>query len=268
MITQQLSQALFHGSDPLGQQIYFHSTYTPSRIVGVVERAQNSRAAAMANRSMAEQVTFMPYHFINGAEYYVVRSSPGQLAHVMHSVQAKLFAQSSDRAIENLMPFSETRKTAYVTMRASLGPLIEVGVVLLAVSICGVFGLTSYSVHRRRRYIGMRRALGATRADILWYFHIENLLIAGAGCALGVILGISGNTWLAINAQVSRAGAMYMVAGAGVLLVFAKSRPCGPRFEPPPSLPPVRSEIRRLYCIASIRQCDALDVSRTPTAHC
>ncbi len=39
---------------------------------------------------------------------------------------------------------------------------------------------------------------------------------------MGVILGISGNTWLAINAQVSRAGAMYMVAGAGVLLVFCQ----------------------------------------------
>jgi putative ABC transport system permease protein len=56
--------------------------------------------------------------------------------------------------------------------------------------------LTQLWVTQRRRHIGMRRALGARRRDILEYFLIENLLIAGLGCALGIALGLAGNTWL------------------------------------------------------------------------
>ena len=51
-----------------------------------------------------------------------------------------------------------------------------------------------YWVGQRRRYIGMRRALGARRIDILRYFQTENLLIAGSGVLLGgILLGLGGN---------------------------------------------------------------------------
>ena len=61
---------------------------------------------------------------------------------------------------------------------------------LLAITAFGVVGLTMYWVGQRRRQIGMRRALGARRVDILRYFHTENLLIAGTGCILGIALGL------------------------------------------------------------------------------
>ena len=64
------------------------------------------------------------------------------------------------------------------------GLVVILGVVcaaLLAVTAFGIVGLTSYWVAQRRRQIGIRRALGATRNAIIQYFQTENLLIAGAG---------------------------------------------------------------------------------------
>jgi hypothetical protein len=52
---------------------------------------------------------------------------------------------------------------------------------LLAITAAGIVGLTSFWVGQRRKQIGVRRALGATRGDILSYFLTENLLIGIGG---------------------------------------------------------------------------------------
>src|SRR6202030_278398 len=101
------------------------------------------------------------------------------------------------RVIDELMPFSETRSRAYLPQKSTSWLLGTVSGLLLAITGFGTIGLTMYWVGQRRRQIGMRRALGARRVDILRYFHLENLVIAGAGCVLGVALGLWGNAWLA-----------------------------------------------------------------------
>jgi putative ABC transport system permease protein len=77
-------------------------------------------------------------------------------------------------------------------------------------------------VAQRRRQIGMRRALGAQRTNIIQYFHIENLLIAGVGAALGVALAEIGNLWLADSLEMDRIRLAYLCMGA--LLVVALSQ--------------------------------------------
>jgi putative ABC transport system permease protein len=95
--------------------------------------------------------------------------------------------------------------------------------VLLVVTIFGIVGLTMYWVGQRRRYIGMRRALGARRIDILRYFHTENLLIAGSGVLLGIFLGLSGNLWLASHLELGRMSAAYICVGAVIVLAISQA---------------------------------------------
>src|SRR5690606_27794971 len=88
---------------------------------------------------------------------------------------------------ESVLSFGEIRAKAY---RADRGMAILMGVVcliLLCVTAAGIVGLTSFWVGQRHRQIGVRRALGARKVDILHYFQIENLLIAGTGVVLGVL---------------------------------------------------------------------------------
>ena len=96
--------------------------------------------------------------------------------------------------------------------------LAVVSGLMLAVTAFGVVGLTAYWVTQRRQQIGMRRALGARKADILRYFHTENLLIVGAGCILGIALGLLINTGLAASMQMTRMSLAYICLGALIVL--------------------------------------------------
>ncbi|MEW5306681.1 MAG: hypothetical protein WDW36_009131 [Sanguina aurantia] len=70
--------------------------------------------------------------------------------------------------------------------RAMAAILVAVILALLLVTALGIAGLASFWVQLRRRHIGIRRAIGATRGDILRYFQIENFLIVSFGIALGM----------------------------------------------------------------------------------
>ena len=82
----------------------------------------------------------------------------------------------------------------------------------------GVVGLTTYWVSQRRRQIGMRRALGARRVDILRYFQTENLLIVAVGSVLGIALGLALNTAMAASMQMTRMSVAYVCIGALIVV--------------------------------------------------
>ncbi len=133
-----------------------------------------------------------------------------------------LYQLVNQRVIQNVLPFSEIRQRTFQLDHAVSIVLGAVCALLLAVTACGIVGLTMYWVMQRRRQIGMRRALGARRIDILAYFHTENLLIAGAGAALGIGLALGVNLWLARSLELTRVSAPYVFAGALIVLALCQ----------------------------------------------
>jgi putative ABC transport system permease protein len=100
--------------------------------------------------------------------------------------------------------------------------VIGVIVALLGVTALGIVGLASFWVSQRRKQIGIRRALGATRADILHYFQTENFLIVTFGIALGVVLAIGINVSLMKVFEVSHLPLWYLPVGAIVLWLLGR----------------------------------------------
>jgi putative ABC transport system permease protein len=100
--------------------------------------------------------------------------------------------------------------------------LSAVCLALLAVLAFGLVGLTSYWVSQRRRQIGIRRALGATRAAIVRYFQLENLIIAAMGGIAGALLGLAANLWMVESLQMTRMPVIYLVTGLGVVLALGQ----------------------------------------------
>ncbi len=91
---------------------------------------------------------------------------------------------------------NEVRARAYRSNRGLTLILGAVALILVAVTAFGMAGLTSYWVAQRRRQIGIRRALGATRRAILNLFQMENFLIASGGVGVGIFLAMALNLWL------------------------------------------------------------------------
>ena len=132
-----------------------------------------------------------PYRFVETYSYYVVRAKPGQMAAAMKSAQKQLLAINRGRINDRVRTMAETRKRAYRDDRGLAIILGVVSAVLLIVTAFGIIGVTSFWVSQRRRQIGIRRAMGASRTAILRYFQTENLMIATAGAVLGVLLALT-----------------------------------------------------------------------------
>jgi putative ABC transport system permease protein len=219
VVTAALAHRLYRSGSALGQVVYWPAGAS-SRIVGIVEQAQAPWAAWTEAR--AEYSAFLPYHYINNPVTYVVRARPGKIGGAMPAVQARLLKLTRQRVLE-AVTFEEVRANAYFAPR-STGVLLGVlCAVLLAVTVFGIVGLTTYWVGQRRRYIGMRRALGARRIDILGYLHTENLLIAGSGVLLGILLGLGGNLWLTSHLQLPRMSAAYISVGAVIVMAISQA---------------------------------------------
>ena len=97
-----------------------------------------------------------------------------------------------------------------------------VSVVLLAVTAFGIVGLASFWVQQRTKQIGVRRALGATRGDILRYFQGENFLIVTGGIVLGMLLAFAINQALMSRYELPRLPWQVLPIGALVLWLLGQ----------------------------------------------
>jgi len=116
--------------------------------------------------------------------------------------------------------------------------LAGIMVILLTVTALGVGGLASFWVQQRTRQIGIRRALGATRTDILRYFQIENFLIVGAGVVAGALLAFALNQWLMQRFELERLSAVPVLIAVVAMWVLGQLAVLGPALRAA-AIPPV-----------------------------
>jgi len=120
------------------------------------------------------------------------------------------------------------RERAYQSDRGMALLMGVICVVLLAITAAGIVGLTSFWVGERRKQIGVRRALGATRHDILSYFLTENLLIGAGGVAVGALLAVGLNLWMVSQFEMSRFPLTYVAVGVVALLALGQAAVLAP----------------------------------------
>jgi putative ABC transport system permease protein len=221
IITRALAQRLFPRGDALGKSIYTE-TKDPSPVIGIIDRLQGPFVAATGFMStFTENSVLAPFRPLGGSSTYVVRSKPGRLNEVLKAVQNKLEGINGSRII-SAKSMLEVRARAYRSNRGLTLLLSAIASILVAVTAVGMAGLTSYWVTERRRQIGIRRALGATRAAILRHFQKENILITGSGVLAGTLLALALNFWLVSRFEMVRLNTAYVVASGIVMLILGQ----------------------------------------------
>jgi putative ABC transport system permease protein len=229
IISKDLATRLFPDGSALGKTIYVSSNKTPSTVIGITDTLQaHMRAWA---KDYAYNAVLIPARLLDDSTFYLVRARPGQLAAAMQEAPKALYDQSRMRIInpkDGILTFDQVRARYY---KGDLGMAILMGiisVVLLAITAAGIVGLTSFWVGQRRKQIGVRRALGATRGDILGYFLTENLLIGIGGVLVGVVLAIAINLWMVTQFEMARLSLVYVVIGVIALLALGQGAVLAP----------------------------------------
>jgi putative ABC transport system permease protein len=223
IITRAMAQKLSSDGQVLGKIVTMIPTGQTAPIVGVIDRLQAPWVGTTGmNGLFGESTMILPYRHLAPEGFYVVRAQPGRLGAVMKAAETKLYAITGARVINRIQSLADARHEAYRGDRGLAVMLSVVCVVLVAVTAFGIIGLTSYWVAQRRRQIGIRRALGATRVAIVRYFQTENLLIAAAGSAVGIALAVGANLWMVGSLEMSRLPIIYVVTAVLVTLLLGQ----------------------------------------------
>ena len=225
IITLALAERLFP-ENPLAainNTIYVTRQF-PTTVIGIVDRLQ----APWPDTEFLEQSMLIPENFINGSSTYLVRTEPGQRDRLMAQVEALLADSGETRVIQELSSLEDTREQTY-RIDSMMATILTVVIgVLVFITAMGIVGLAVFGINRRRRQIGTRRALGATRLAVLRYFLVENLLISTMGVVLGAVLTISFNVFLVQTFNLPRIDWYYTPVGMLVLILVGQLAVLGP----------------------------------------
>jgi putative ABC transport system permease protein len=226
IITRPVGDILFPGQNPLGQKVYVWGK-EPQVIVGVIDQIARPNEGNGTQYSAYSMILPVNVAYTVGGNY-LLRVDPARRAEVLGAVDATLDKVDPNRIVLKRQTFAEIRKDFFRQDRAMAYLLVGVSIALLIITALGVIGLASFWVQQRTRQIGIRRALGASRGDILRYFQTENFILATVGIVVGMALAYAINLWLMHKYQVPRLPATYLPAGAVLLWLLGQIAVLGP----------------------------------------
>ena len=224
IVTKAVADTMFPDQDALGKQIYLNED-SATTIIGIVERTQQPW---MSNDTV-ENSTFVPGYMPYGnSSRYLVRTEPGRRDEVIAQVEKALSDSNASRIIGKIRTMEDVRQEAYAGDRAMAIILGVVIVALLTITALGIVGMASFWVAQRTRQIGTRRALGASKRDILRYFQTENFIITTFGLLVGAVLAYAFSLWMMQSYQSPRLPWYYVPIGFLCLWALGQLAVLGP----------------------------------------
>jgi putative ABC transport system permease protein len=224
IITKALAEALFENHEAsLGQTVYIGED-EPMTVIGVIDQLQ----APWVGWNNLEYSMLSPENLGFQSVRYLIRTEDGMRDSLMPQVEEMLAVRTSGRIIRNMNTLTETRERSYRQHNAMIKILLTVIVCLTLITALGIVGLASFSVQKRVKQIGTKRALGASQMAIMRYFMVENGMISIVGVLLGSALTIALNMALVDWFSLSPLEWFYIPVGIVSLLFVGQLAVLGP----------------------------------------
>ena len=214
VLTESLTRNLFPLDEPIGQTVRMKNSYF--RVVGVIEDDSAIAAAAESElegggdssegMEMMIPISTLEDHF--GEVLFKYRSGSFEAEKVeFHEVTARIEqpdqVMPAAMAIQHILETNHDEVDYKMTVPLDLLQRAErtkqifnivlgsIAAISLLVGGIGIMNIMLATVTERTREIGIRRALGAKKKDIVFQFLIETVILSGAGGLLGVGVGIA-----------------------------------------------------------------------------
>ena len=185
IINEKFATRYFKGRNPLGLHVGFGSdpgTKTDMEVIGVVKNIKYTNL-----RDEIPEQAFVPYlagQNVGGMTVYVRTALDS--SQLMPAVRQRVRSIDANVPIYGMRTTEAQIDLSLRTERlvASLSALFGLLATLLAV--IGLYGVMAFTVARRTREIGIRMALGAIQANVIWLVMKEVLLLVAIGVVIGV----------------------------------------------------------------------------------
>ncbi|HKD80277.1 MAG TPA: ABC transporter permease [Candidatus Angelobacter sp.] len=198
VINEALARKYFAGQDPIGQQVDLGGKETgavkPYTIVGVMgDQVDNAVSQPSVPRLMVpyEQVpsTSLYYQLLIKTVVFFVVKTRGNIA--VAPAMRDVFRQTApDFALDNFQTMQEAVDASNFSQRLGLYLIGAFAGIAVLMVVAGLYGVLAQLVGYRRREIGVRLALGATRQRILRMFLRQGTVLVIAGLVLGGVIAL------------------------------------------------------------------------------
>jgi len=192
LLSQDLARIVFPDADPVGKEIRVGELRFT--IIGVFKE----RIATFGQSEIARETVVVPFSLLKsfaGTEsvrvLYIQAPRPEVVPTVTQQLSELLQARHRAGAryeVQNLGAILDAaRNVSFAVMMV----LLAVGSITLLISGVGIMNIMLVTVTQRTREIGVRKAIGALRRQILYQFLLEALVISGIGAVLGILIAIA-----------------------------------------------------------------------------
>src|SRR5580693_1933725 len=192
LITKQLANFAFPFIDPIGKSLRVGElSFT---VIGVFrERVETFGLSEIQDYSVLIPFPLMKYYLGDSSleMLYVQANSSENVIPVTHELEALLRSRHPTRARYQVLNLSSILDAARQIALALTIVLLLIGFIALLVSGIGIMNIMLVTVRERTREIGIRKAIGARRSEILYQFLLEAFLISGFGSVLGILIAVA-----------------------------------------------------------------------------
>ena len=215
LVSESLARSRFRGADPIGQHLRLGAS-SPFTIVGVVGDVKQMSLAL--DESDAVYLPSGQGWFADRAMSVVVRAH-GDAAPLAAAIREAIWSVDKDQPVVRVGTMDELLAASAAERRFALILFEAFALAALVLAAAGIYGLLAGNVAERTREIGVRAALGASRADILALVVRQGMRLTGLGMAIGLAGAAAASQWIA--AMLFGVSPLDLVTYVGVIALLA-----------------------------------------------
>lgn len=192
LITKDLAERVFGVENPVGRSIRMGEL--PFTVIGVFrERASTYGLSEIQKESVIIPHSLMKY--FTGSDVLTTIYAQAPAPETVHAVEKQIGRLMASRHppeaeynVQTLTAILGAARTIALALRIVL---VVIAAIALLISGIGIMNIMLVTVKERTREIGIRKAIGAARKEIMAQFLIEAFLISGGGAVIGILIGVA-----------------------------------------------------------------------------
>jgi putative ABC transport system permease protein len=229
LINETLARLYFAGQDPIGHRIQYEDKPDPKRpwrtIVGIVGDEKRGGLASPPWPEIYASVIQEPEQTLR----LLVRTQSPNPLHLLKPLQAAVWSIDRELPLYEVRTMSDVVRDSVARQRFLLILMTAFASITLALASVGIIGVVASSIAQKRREIGLRIALGATRSQVLHAVATRGLGLATGGLVTGLLIAAATSHLLhALLFEVSATDPATFVGVAVILFTLSVAATYGP----------------------------------------